>query len=44
MKIKYYKTKEDALKSRLKGDRIYYDSKKRLYYLITPKKQLFWCF
>lgn len=38
----YYNTKEEALKNRRIGDRIYYDSKKQMYYLITPKKKSFW--
>ena len=40
----WYTTKEEALENRIKGDRIYYDSGMKAYYLITPKKKSFWRF
>ncbi len=44
MARKYYKTKSEALAARRKGDRIYYDSKKRAYYIVRPQKRSFWGF
>ncbi|MBU0599031.1 hypothetical protein KKF61_08680 [Patescibacteria group bacterium] len=41
-KKKYYKTKIDALKSRNKGDRIYYDANEEAYYIVAPVKRQFW--
>ncbi len=41
---KYYKTKLEVLSDRKKGDRIYYDSKKRVYYIVRPQKRSFWGF
>ena len=40
----YYELKSDALKSRRKGDRIYYDADLKAYYIVRPKKRSFWGF
>ena len=40
----YYALKSDALKSRRKGDRIYYDADLKAYYIVRPKKHSFWGF
>ena len=38
----YYTRKSEALKSRRKGDRIYYDADLKAYYIVRPKKRRFW--
>ena len=40
----YYTRKSEALESRRKGDRIYYDADLKAYYIVRPKKRSFWGF
>lgn len=41
----FYTRKNEALKSRRKGDRIYYNSSERAYYIKRPKQPTsFWRF
>jgi hypothetical protein len=40
----YYTRKSEALESRRKGDRIYYDADLKAYYIVRPKKRDFWGF
>ena len=40
----YYTRKSEALQSRRKGDRIYYDADLKAYYIVRPKKRDFWEF
>ena len=40
---RYYSRKKEALNARRKGDRIYYNSKRKGYYIVRPKKRnSFW--
>jgi len=38
----YYTAKVDALKARRKGDRIYYSSELKAYYIVRRKRRGFW--
>lgn len=40
----YYTLKSDALQTRRKDDRIYYDPDERAYYIVRPRKRSFWGF
>lgn len=40
----YYETKAEALSMRKRGDRIYYDALKKVYYIRHPHKRNFWGF
>ena len=40
----YYKTKSEALQSRRKWDRVYYDPNEDAFYIVRPKRQSFWRF
>lgn len=37
----YYSTRAQANESRNKGDRIFYDADKRMYYVVAPTKRDF---
>ena len=41
---RYYSRRADALAARRSGDRIYYSSTRRAYYIIRPQKRSFWGF
>ena len=40
----YYPDKRDALQSRRKWDRIYYDPNEDAFYIVRPKRKNFWGF
>ena len=42
LKSSYFNSKEEALKNRKKGDRLYYNAIEEKYYLVTPIKRDFW--
>ena len=41
-KTKYYKTREEAMLNRKKGEVIYYDAEVGAYYLVRIKRKEFW--
>mgnify|MGYP000250473483 CR=1 FL=1 len=36
---KYYANKEDAIKRKQKGDRVYYDAHLKAYYIVKPRRK-----